>query len=269
MLSASMRVAAAAAWLIWCGCESAPVWPFPAVDAPSDADVHDVLASRVAGVTSLYAELRMSYEAPGGDGGVFDAATYYQAPDKLRFTAYRDGFISTTSLFDVAITKESYTQIVRDSDGSSRRLSGSHDELQHEEGFAVLAVLRQHLFLPGVVDAFESGAVQTDSGSEGQRLASVVRTDSELLLETELHERARVQWSLDPITLGVRSAEVRSGTEVAETTRVEYLSYSQVDGRFFPETFEIVSPAARIFGRVVYLEVNPELEADLFMLPDD
>ena len=64
-------------------------------------------------------------------------------------------------------------------------------------------------------------------------------------------------WRLDPLTLGVRSAEVRlpGGAPIA----LLYRSYREVDGRYFPEKFEMIDPGASVRVEGVLREI--ELDA--------
>ena len=228
-------------------------WPFPEVDVEvvaaarrgDPAPAIAVFQGRVAGIESLYAELTMTIEG-GERSGVFDTVVYYQAPHQLRITAFRDLLVATRDVFDLVLSESSYV-LRLDDDGEEQVHRGAVSDLgAAHEGFEVFQLLRERIFLPGIVFAGES----VRSEAQDDVLSVTVSTAS-----------GEVTWVADARTLGIRTATAR-GPDRELRVEIEYLSHRHVDDVYLPERFRLVEVASglSLSGWLRHVEVNPELD---------
>ncbi len=249
----SLSCVLAVPFLSSCRSPEARNWPFPEVDvevaaAARRGDAEPVIAvfrDRVDAIQSLYAELTMTIEG-GERSGVFDTVVYYQAPHQLRITAFRDLLVATRDVFDLVLSETSYV-LRLDDEGEEQVHRGAVSDLgAAHEGFEVFRLLRERIFLPGIVFAGES----VRSEAQDDVLSVTVSTAS-----------GEVTWVADARTLGIRTATAR-GPDRELRVEIEYLSHRHVDDVYLPERFRLVEVASglSLSGWLRHVEVNPELD---------
>ncbi len=207
-----------------------------------------VLAERSA-IDSLAAVLRMAYEGPARKG-TFDAVALYQAPRRLRLTAYKDLVLATHDVFDLAIGPRWFgLEYEPEGADAPARFRGPAEALPREHPrFSGFFWAGEALFRPG------AGAAARVVADDGRRV----------IVEALLPSGALARWTARRDTLEVLSGEVRSPQgAVIELTFGDYrrLGAAFVPGRV---TFADRAGGVRIEVRVKELEVDPPLEpADL------
>jgi len=245
------------------GCVGAPQgrWPFPPTAYGSDSDIVGILDERSRPTTSLVAELSMAIESAEANG-VFDAVVQHVDGRGLRITAFRDMIVGTRPIFDLALARGRYDLVLWNDDGPAQRSSGPIEAAASAHGaFLAFTVLGERLFRPAASRPGASVAIERSSDELG--LVEILESGP----GTADAAPRLARWSLDPLTLGVRSVSI---TEIdgRVSARVIFHGYREVDGRFFPERFEIRSGAdeLRIDGVLRDLELDPdpaELDLDL------
>jgi len=235
---------------------------FPTVDASSDAAVLAVVDARSHPPRTLYAELAMSIDSAEASG-VFDAVCLYDVRGRMRFTAFRDAFVSVHDIFDLVLRGDQYELVLHaahDEGGSAdavrapRRTSGSVADLDAEHpAFRLFTGLRERLFLPGY---------RSDDESAGVR-----RAGDAIFIDTHRENGPDIIWRLAPRTLAVLSGEIDVG-DGRTAASVLYLAYREQSGRFLPDRFELVDSASgvSVSGRVRWVEIDPELTDEDFAL---
>jgi hypothetical protein len=240
------------------GCRGEPPihWPFPLVETEvkhDDQAVMAILEERTRPPESLYAELRMSFQQ-GDRGGVCDAVVRYARPGRLRMTAFRDFLLSTHSIFDLLIDGQhsELTLSGEASGGEAQKFSGTVEELARAQpGFRTFSILREGFFLPGTLP--------------GGGLERVERSSGALTVIERGPDGSEVRWLLDPLTLGVRRGVVRVRGESSPIT-LQFSSYREVNGRYFPERFALDDPGGkvRVEGLLRELELSVPVEKEAF-----
>lgn len=225
-------------------------WPFPEVGAIGDEGVLAVLRERTDGVESVYAELSMSFEGLERSA-VATAVVRYEAPGKIRMTAFKDLFVSARGIFDLLLVPGGFVIEVEGEDGPERRAGGEGDLSALPRGFRALAALREAMFLPGRIPA---GAP-----------ATVERAGGGVAVRAKVSSGHEVEWSLEPRTLGIEAARLHL-PGAAEPITVEYSSYRLAGGVYIPEAFTLVDPGEGVVvtGVLEDLELNPALEPSDF-----
>jgi outer membrane lipoprotein-sorting protein len=228
-------------------------WPFPEVESGSGDVIIARLAERTDGVRSLYAVLSMSFESKE-QSAVVEAVVHYAWPGRIRMTAFKDTLVSSRDVFDLVLTPQRYFMILEGEDGPERHSGPARELSQRLPGFRAFEVLREALFLPGLLTGDDAGAI--------------VRSDTALHVRTLTPSGLDVRWQLDKKTLGVEQAQVAISQDFIT---VIYVDYREVDGRFFPETFELRDPGAGVWVRGVLqdLEINLEIPDEIFSAPMD
>ncbi len=253
-LRAVLVLWAVVAWGSVVGCRGVErrQWPFPKVEAHDDASVLAVFTRRGQLPRALYAELQMSFDSKA-EAGVFDVVVVHESSGRLRMKAFRDGAFYSRDIFDLVLAGDRFEMILWKDEGPHKS-TGSLDELSAvHPGFVTFALLRERFFLPGSLGELAE--------------ERVVRTKDGLSIESSGRSGVRVTWRLDPVTLGVQGADVRAaGT--GRPSRIEFLSYREVEGRFLPERFELHDPDAGVLieGRLKELELDFEIRDEDFEL---
>ncbi len=232
-----------------CGAPEAR-WPFPIVERRDPEAVLNVLRERTGDVRMLYAVLSMSFEMPERSG-VAAAVVSYAWPGTMRMTAFKDTIVTSRGIFDILLTPDRYEAVLVGEAGPERSSGRAEDLGKLHPAFRALGAFREAVFLPGLLDRGAAPRVFRDKG----RVVVTTLTPAGFL----------VDWELDDLTFGVRRARaIVSGSEIT----VEYPSYREVDGRFFPERFELRDRGshAAFAGVLEELEVNPELGEESFRL---
>jgi hypothetical protein len=233
------------------GCGAPPRrWPFPEVAPAGDGEVLAILRSRTEGVESAYAELSMSFEGLERSA-VATAVVRYEAPGKIRMTAFKDLLVSARGIFDLLLAPGGFVIEVEGESGPERRSGGAGDLSALPRGFRALAALREAMFLPGRIPAGAPAAVERDGGRVVVRAAV-----------SSGHE---VEWTLEPRTLGIESARLRL-VGAPEPITVEYSSYRLAGGVYIPEAFTLRDPGEGVVveGLLEDIELNPALEPAAF-----
>jgi hypothetical protein len=228
-----------------------------------DAGVLAVVRERSRPPSSLYAELSMSFEGPDG-GGVFDTVVLYEAPERLRLSAFRALLVSTRVIFDLVLDggRSELLLAAGEPGEEPRRFAGPAEDLGSvHPGFRMFAVLREGLFLPGSMPCGAAGG--SDEGEHGGLRLERARG---LELRGAL-DGAEVVWTLHPPTLGILAARLHFVGE-AEPIEIDFLGYREHGGRYFPERFRMRDPGARvrIEGLLRELALDVELESGDFLL---
>lgn len=219
---------------------------FPEVSYASSAEAVAVVRSRTA-VRSLYAVISMAFDGPA-HSGTFDVVVNYQAPRKLRMTAFKDLIVSTHDIFDLLLTPQGYTAEHRPQEqGDPVVQKGPLAKLPQDlPRFAGFYLCAEGLFLPG------SLADPSQAKLEGA------------VLEGTLASGQSVRWGLDPRTLKVVSGRVATDGGAID---LRYDRYRKVQGFYLPwrVRYHEARTKTRIEVRVKELEVNPRLAADVFV----
>tara|TARA_R110002072_G_scaffold227724_1_gene384554 strand:+ start:873 stop:1454 length:582 start_codon:yes stop_codon:yes gene_type:complete len=193
----------------------------------------------------------MVYEGPDREG-TFDAVVLYEAPRKLRLQAFKDLVVDSKDLFDLILSPQGYAFRHEFDDAPVQTKGPLVDFPQDQPRFSGIYWAGKALFVPGA--AAEGTAIEVTG-----HLATGVR------VETRLESGLRAEWDLDPQTLrplrGVLYAPNR-------LIHLEYLDYEGRGGPAdVPEEVRFRDGATKIRVRLADLELDAELEPDVFRLP--
>ena len=166
-------------------------------------------------------------------------------------TAFKDALVTSRDVFDLVLTPERYLLVLEGEEGPERHHGPAQELTQQLPGFRSFEVLREAMFLPGLLASAPP--------------PWVVRSGSHLQVRSRTPSGFEVRWQLDKRTLGVEKARVAISEDLIT---VSYVDYREVDGRFFPETFELRDPGAGVTVRGVLdeLEVNVEIDDEVFSM---
>jgi len=223
-------------------------WPFPEVESGHGDAIISRLQERTRGVRSLYAVLSMSFESKE-QSAVVEAVVNYAQPGRIRMTAFKDTLVASRDVFDLVLTPQRYCMVLEGEGGPERHEGPARDLPQRLPGFRAFEVFREAMFLPGLLASHPR--------------PRIVRSDTTLHARTLTPSGFEVRWQLDKKTLGVEKAQVAISGDLIT---VIYLDYREVDGHFFPETFELRDPGAGVSVRGVLedLELNLEISGEVF-----
>jgi hypothetical protein len=236
---------------LWSSCRSPERhWPFPVVKGDDDAAILSTLSHRTAGVRSLYAVLSMSFETKE-QSAVAQAVVYYRGPGFLRMIAFKDMLFSSRSLFDLVLTPERFSMLVKGGKDPERS-EGRVEELPAiHPGFRSFQMLREAMFLPGLLPP---------GGTP-----SLTRDGEHVFVRSVTPSGQPIDWRLEEKTLGVERALVAlSGS--SDVLTVDYDSYREMEGIFLPEAFILSDPGAgvKVTGLLEEVELNPDLDESVF-----
>ena len=227
-------------------------WPFPAVEGASDEAVLSTLSHRTNGVRSLYAVLSMSFETRERSA-VAQAVVHYKVPGFIRMTAFKDMLFSSESLFDLVLTPERFSMLLRGENGLERQEGQAADLARIHPGFRSFQMLREAMFLPGLLSEAGRKVVTCQGG--------------QIFVHSVTPSGHPVEWALEERTLGVKRARV-AVPDSSDLITIDYESYRKVQGVFLPEAFTLADPGAgvRVIGILEEVELNPELEGGVFKI---
>jgi hypothetical protein len=232
------------------GCLSSGPDNFPRTEATT-AEIVSSIRGRNASVRSLSAVVAMVYEGPDREG-TFDAVVLFQAPRKLRLQAFKDLVVDSKDLFDLILSPEGYA-FRHEFEDDTVEDKGALEAFPEAHGrFSGIYWAGKALFVPG---AAASDAPVEVTG----HLATGVR------VETRLESGLRAEWDLDPKTLRPLRGVVHAPNRLIH---LEYLDYEGRGGPAdVPEEVRFRDGPTQIQVRLADLELDAELEADVFRLP--
>ena len=223
-------------------------WPFPEVESGPGHTIVSRLEARTRGVRSLYAVVSMSFESKE-ESAVLEAVVNYVKPGRIRMTAFKDALVVSRDVFDLTLTPQRYFMVLEGERGPERHEGPRRELPERLPGFRAFEALGEAMFLPGLLASAPP--------------ARIVRSATSLQVISLTPSGHEVRWELERKTLGVERAQVvLSGDPITVT----YLDYREVDGHFFPETFELSDPETGVLVRGVLaeLELNPDIPDEVF-----
>lgn len=236
-------------------CAGPPALP----EGPRRTPEETLAALRARGqqVHSLYGVIEIAYDGPDRRG-TFDAIVHWEAPGRLRLTAYKDLLVVAPDVFDLLLTPEEWALAARP-DGPqdevrARRRGRRADLPAAEPRFAAVHWVGEGLFLPGAV----SGLAEVLEDGERQRV------------RTRLSSGAEAEWLIDPRTLAISEGTVTGGDGRWIGLRFSGWRADEAEagpgGVLFPEQVELSDPAGqtRMTIRLREHELNPALDPAVF-----
>lgn len=248
--------------LLLAACTGPP--PLPEGPRRTPAETLAALRARGAQVHSLYGVIVIAYDGPDRRG-TFDAIVHWEAPGRLRLTAYKDLLVVAPDVFDLLLTPEEWALAARP-DGPqdevrARRRGRREDLPAAEPRFAAVHWVGEGLFLPGAL-----------SGPAEVLEAEVLEDGERQRVRTRLASGAQAEWLIDPRTLAISEGTVTGGDGRWIGLRFSGWRADEAEagqgagGVLFPEQVELSDPAGqtRMTIRLREHELNPALDPAVF-----
>jgi len=251
------RLVASIAALVATGCTTLPPRAeFPELGPVATETVLVTLNERAQAFRTLYAEIEAIYRAPDVDG-TLDLVVHYEAPSKLRITAFKDAVLSVDRLFDLVLTPAGHRVAITEEPGRAPRVvrgdQGLADELPE---LAELYWAREAFCCPGRTEPGEGRVVPT--------------ADDTLAVTGTLTSGAPVTWTVDASTLRVRAAHVEPPT--GAPLELRYSDWRAEGDRFVPGRVELrtrtPAGAKHIDARLEWVEVDVPIDPAVFALDE-
>ncbi|MBI3723244.1 hypothetical protein HY251_04710 [bacterium] len=236
------------------GCASTEPSVFPDLGPLTDEQALAIIHSRTEAARSLQAVLSVTYESKEFDG-TFTAVCNYEAPGKMRITAFKDIVLSTRGIFDILFTPTEYAIDVAEMGGTPAvhdrgKIVGFPSKHPRFAGFFLAGEV---LFLPGKV----LNAARCRDFADGDALGA-------LLISGWLPSGAAASFFFDegtlrPTTGSVLDRERRSAT-------LDYRDWRKTRGVFIPGSVVFVDKTTHttITCKVQDLDVNTPLDPSIF-----
>ena len=225
---------------------------FPPLGALPQAERGRILQSRTAGLQTLTAVVAVSYTL-GKRQGTFDMVVNYAAPDRLRFTAFKDVLLGTQMLFDLLLAQGQYRLHVWEEAGVQTHRGAVSQFAQAAPTFRTFFVVGEAFFLPG----FDATGQPPQFGSTTSRAT------------TQLTSGARARWFLRSETLEITKACLRWETEQGTVPmRLDYQDYRPVAGYLLPHRVTLYDRRVRFTAHAALkqVDVNTPVSPDTFDL---
>ena len=164
-------------------------------------------------------------------------------------TAFKDALVASRDVFDLVLTPQRYFMILEGESGLERHEGPRRELPERRPGFRAFEAFGEAMFLPGLLASAPP--------------ARIVRSGTSLQAISLTPSGYEVCWELEKKTLGVEKAQVVISGDLIT---VIYMDYREVDGHFFPETFELSDPETGVSVRGVLeeLELNPNIPDEVF-----
>jgi len=218
------------------------------------------LRSRTDAVRSLQAVLSITYESSEFEG-TFSAVCNYQAPRRMRITAFKDIVIGTRPIFDMLFTEKEYAIDVAEMKGTKavHDLGKLKDFPAKHPRFASFYWAGEAIFLPGLLSPDASVAFPYRSAPNDATRRDPWRET----VKGKLPTGAEILWYLD-----TRRLEILWGyltAEPATDSIVSYSAYRADQGAFIPTRVILCDgPKMTVTCKVEDLEVNIPLDPSIF-----
>lgn len=218
---------------------------FPPAGALDAARKARVVQARTTGIHTLTAVLAIEFSG-FERRGTFDMVVNYDDSGHLRFSAFKDLFISTRPVFDLLLTQETYRLEVYDA-GQARRAQGDVSQFaRRHPQFRAFYTIGEGFFLPGFDAAGRPPALT-------HRAATA--------FVTRLKSGAVARWSAKAETLEITSARI-------ETFSIQYGDYRQIGPYYIPGLVVITDASQGTTSRGVlkHVDINTPLAPGVFDL---
>lgn len=233
--------------------EGSSAAPLPSLGTLTQAQRLHAFQARATGLQTLTAVLAVSYTVEKR-AGAFDIIVNYAAPDRLRFTALKEGLLHTQILFDLFLGRDTYALQMHDAQGVRVHQGDLAQFVQENPTLRTFFLVGAAFFLPGL----------TAPGTEPLSNASGTR------VTTQLPNGVTARWCTQPDTLEVYRARLtwQSPTGVLPLS-VQYQDYRSVATHVIPHRVLLRDRGVRFTAASVVkqIEVNIPLAPDTFTPP--
>jgi hypothetical protein len=226
-------------------CTAAVVEPdlLPPLKALEPGQKAQLLRARTAGIRTLTAVLTIEFSGFERQG-TFDLIVNYADSGHLRFSAFKDMFVTTRPVFDLLLTDKTYRLAFYEA-GQARQDRGDVSQfVQQHPQFGAFFTVGEAFFLPGF-DAAGRLPVPTDAAASQ--------------FVTRLKSGALAHWSTKAATLEITSARI-------QMLSIQYGQYRQIGPYYMPGLVILTDPSQGITSRGLlrHADINTPLAPGVF-----